>query len=379
MLSGDTMKILIVSEIVAGRGHQKAAESIAKAINRIKPISDVKIVNLIGKMSKRLEYIVEVIYMKMITKTPKVWGWIHQRDSFFSLIFKKIISLVMVENLKKILETEKPNYVIATHASGLGALSKLREKYNYKIAAVFTDYQINQFWIHPKIDLYFVGHEDFKNRLINEFNISEKKIHVSGIPIDPQFSIENKKETLQSNPTDLSAKFNVLVMGGGLGLGGIKEVIFSLNLLVDIPINIIVVTGSNQKLFNDLNRIVSQLNISVQLLGYIEDMSKLMKHSNVLITKPGGLTISEALVIPVPMILFNPIPGQEEENSRFLIKHKAAIRADKIEEINDMISDLYRNKVLYESLKQNQLKIAKPNASLLIAQTICNEKNFLPH
>lgn len=363
------MKILIFTEVIAGKGHEKAAQSIAKAINRLDCSHDVKIVNLLSIINKSLEKILELTYMTMIKNFPRLWGLIHEKESRFSFLFKDIIANVLLKKLKKYIEQEKPELIITTHASGLGALSKLKEKYIFCLAAVFTDYQINSFWVQEHIDYYFVAHDEFKQKLIEKYNVDPRKIIISGIPIDPIFS---HKAVKRDEETKNRKSFQLLIMGGGLGFGGIKEIIYSLDQLKNIPISINVLAGTNKKLYSELSQIKSKLGFTIQIFKYVDNIYPLMKNSDLIISKPGGLTVSEALTIPVPILIYKPIPGQEEQNAKFLMKKKSAIRVNQIKYIPYWIQYLYTNPKLHIKLMENEQKIAKPNSSIYISETLLN-------
>ncbi|OEF99605.1 hypothetical protein BHF71_08255 [Vulcanibacillus modesticaldus] len=365
------MKILIVTESMAGKGHYKAAESIAKSIESSKISHEVKIVNLLPIVSKNLEQIVKVIYMTILKKIPKLWGWMHQRESKFALYFKKIIAYIMIIRLKRFIEIEKPELIIATHASGLTALSMLKTKNKYRLAAVFTDYQVNSFWVDKNIDYYFVAHQEFKTKLIEEYQVNPSKVFVSGIPIDPIFFYSTKRSKIFL--ADLKKKFRILIMGGGFGLGSIKEIICSLNLVKDVPISITVVTGMNQQLFRELSLLKSTLNVPLKVLKYQEDVFTLMKNNDLLISKAGGLTISEALSVPIPILIYRPLPGQEEKNSKFLIKMKSVIRISRLEDIQYWTKYLYYHPNFYLKLIQQEQKIAKPDSAIYISNILLNQ------
>ena len=364
------MKILIVTEIIAGNGHYKAAVNLKKAFLNNDTQNKVEIITIISLLSKTIEKIISHIYLALITSQPKLWGWIYRKESKFSLVFRNVIAILLVHGLQKYIIEQKPEVVIATHASGLGALSLLKKNHHFKLGAAFTDFNINSFWVNKDIDYYFVGHPLLKEQLVQKYKINSNKIYVTGIPIDPHFS-STKNVPLQVKQRK---PFSVLIMGGGLGLGGIKEIVESLSTLqIDAPFSLRVITGTNQKLFDQLLKIKKQLPYKMELYQYVEDVKSLMADSQLIITKAGGLTTSEALSIPIPILLYRPLPGQEEKNTRFLLKHHAAILTNTPEMVSYWIKYLHQNQKLYLKLKDHAKRIAKPNASQLIVQVIENE------
>ncbi|WP_339063525.1 MGDG synthase family glycosyltransferase [Tepidibacillus marianensis] len=359
------MKILLVTEVIAGNGHHKAAESLLKEIKRRNPEHEVKIVHLLEVWSKSIAQWAQKIYLSIILKRPKVWAWAYRKESNFAFVFKQIIAYLMYIKLDRFLKKEKPDLIIATHASGLTALSKLKKRYHFKLAAVFTDYHINNFWIQNNMDYYFVGHEELKRRLIEQFSLDPNQIINSGIPIDPVFNDLYFQERNQEDHY-----FRILVMGGGLGIGSIQEIVNSFKNVGHVSVSVYVVTGRNKKLYQELTDLAPLLPFPIEVFSYVEELYPMMKSSHLVITKPGGLTISEALSASIPILIVQPIPGQEEYNARFLIRNRSAIRIQNIAEIPYWVEYLYQHPGLYKKIQAHQTKIARPNSSSVIIESL---------
>lgn len=358
------MKILIVTETIAGKGHEKAAKALEKAIISSDRSHEVKVVSLLEVFSKAVERFLRNIYMAMIKQTPGIWGWMYNKEQNFGVVFKDFIAKVMLIKLNNYLKYEQPDIIIATHASCLGSLSKLKERYRFSLAVAFTDFQINSFWIYKNIDYYFVPHEEFKQRLLAK-QVEANKIYITGIPIDPAFS---EKEYIEDQYP--LATFNILIMGGGLGLGGIKEVIISLAEIKDIPIAVEIIAGTNQRLFVELTNLKEGLNIPLTIHQYVDTIHPLMAKAHLLISKPGGLTVSEALSIQTPILVYKPLPGQEEQNVKFLLKYKTAIKVTELKYINYWVTYLYNHPKFYKKLQTREQAISKPNSARTIIEII---------
>lgn len=357
------MKILIFTEEIAGRGHTKAALSLVEAFEKQNINYDIQIASVFSMFNERFKNIISYIYLVLIKKTPNMWRIVHNRHSNFSLFIKKIIGYFFKPRLNKFLEKENPDIIIATHACGLEALSQLKRKYNYSLIAVFTDFQVNSYWICDGIDNYFVPHVDIKNRIIENYQINPEKIFVSGIPISATFSDQVVQQTYENIKLAGVSSYSILVMGGGLGLGKIEEIIFLLTEIKTIRIILSVVTGENTKLYQELLLLKSQIDIDLNIYGYCKDIKNLMINNDILITKPGGLTISEALAVQIPIILYKPIPGQEEYNANFLVRNNAAIRVNNINKLKYSVEYLCNDAKLIDEMKYQQQKLAKSNAA----------------
>ncbi|MGD9679040.1 MAG: glycosyltransferase [Vulcanibacillus sp.] len=368
------MKVLIVTEVIAGLGHLKAAKSLEKVFKLSYPNYEIKIEYSLSIFNKNIEKIVSFIYYNLIFYTPRLWGYIHHKESQKSSISKKIISYILIPRLSKFIKKEKPELVIATHACGLGALSILKEKHCFCLAAVFTDYQVNNYWVNKNIDYYFVPHKELKNELTIRYKVNPKIIFDTGIPIDPIFSKKNK---VKKNKCFLTGRNNIklLIMGGGLGIGKIKELILLLNNLNTVSIYLTVITGANNLLYQELIKLKSKLDIPINIYEYSNNICYEMKKNDLLISKPGGLTISEALSTQIPIIIYDSLPGQEEENAKFLLKMKSAIRVKEIKEIPCLIKYLYNNPKTIQKIMDYQFRIAKPNSSAEIIKILGNNLN----
>lgn len=357
------LRIIIFTEEIAGNGHTKAAETIGEVCKNQYIDADVQIVTIFSLFNKHFERMISHIYFLMIKNVPSLWRILHNKESRFSILSKKLIAYFIKPKLNRFLKNQNVQLIITTHASGLEALSLLKLKYNFTLATVFTDFQVNSYWICTGIDNYFVPHQEQKDLLISKYNIKSEKIIVSGIPISSNFS--KQIEYMKSN-----SNFNILIMGGSLGLGKIKEIIISLDKIKVIPLSLTVVTGKNTVLYEELLKLKSQIEISLLVYGYCEQVYKLMKESDLLISKPGGLTISEALAVQLPLLIYKPIPGQEEHNANFLIKNNAAIRIDNFDKLTYWVEYLYNNPQFCKDMKYQQKKLAKPNSAHDIAKKI---------
>ena len=362
------MKILIVTETIGGKGHEKAAQSVAEALRKLEAGCTITQVSLLAIASKSIERLLRFVYMAIIKRFPALWRWMYQRESGFAFLFKQLIARMLASRLRSFFNDEKPDLVIATHAAGLVALARLKEEKGFNLAVIFTDFQVNSFWINQQVDYYFVAHGQFKESLVNKYGIAREKVFITGIPINQDFA-KTSGLSLNSNNSRIN-HFNILIMGGGLGLGGIEEIIDSLNKLVFLPIRITVVTGTNSKLFLEIRKLQEKNAIPLRVFRYVESIHLLLRESDLLITKAGGLTISEALATATPILIYKPIPGQEERNVAFLLKAKAAIRVNSLEYLVYWVQYLYSHPAVYQKLRYREQLIAKPNAARNIAEVL---------
>ncbi len=170
----------------------------------------------------------------------------------------------------------------------------------------------------------------------------------------------------------------VLIMGGSHGLGPIKKIIKYLE-KANIEFQEVIVTGINRKLLRYLKNKCRRCRKPIKVYGYVDNIDELMAVSDLIITKPGGVTVSEALARGLPMLILKPIPGQEESNTLYLTKHAAAIKLSQENQVNAMVEDLFLNPAKLSALSRVALKMGKPASSLDIARflfDLCNKNNF---
>jgi processive 1,2-diacylglycerol beta-glucosyltransferase len=194
-------------------------------------------------------------------------------------------------------------------------------------------------------------------------------IKALGIPFDPKFNQPNNPEAIFHKLKLSPLLPTILIMGGGQGLGPIKTIIKSLEKLSS-SIQEIIVTGSNKKLYNSLKRKIKKYKNKILLFGYADNINELMAISNIIISKPGGVTSAEALAKHLPMIIVKPIPGQEVNNTAYLTEKEAAIKIDDPKKTNLIIEDLLSHPAKLGHLRESASRISKPNASLDIARLL---------
>jgi processive 1,2-diacylglycerol beta-glucosyltransferase len=158
-------------------------------------------------------------------------------------------------------------------------------------------------------------------------------------------------------------------MGGGQGLGPIKTILRSLG-KIKLNFQEIIVAGVNRKLYKYLKKKVTKYRKKASVLGYVDNINELMSISDIIITKPGGITTAEALAQRLPMVIVKPLPGQEANNTEYLIRKQAAIKVDQPRDIRSVIEDLLKHPDKLDALKEAARQISKPNASLDTARLI---------
>ena len=369
------MKVLLLYAKV-GNGHLKAAESIKAALEEIDETIEIEYEDGLEYSSQLTNKLIVKGYASLARSMPKVWGTIYARSDKQDLNtigeINKMVNKALTIRLKKMLRIRKPDIIISTHPfiSHMCAYLKRKGKTSAKIISVITDYGIHNMWLEENkyIDRLMVATNEMKNDCIREYNVEQDKILVTGIPVDRKFSQSfDKQQILKELGLSYNKTTLLFFAGGGLGLGKSEEVFDEL-LSSQYDFQIIAVTGKNEKQKARFDKIASASNKGITVLGYTDKVPELMYASDFVITKPGGLTSTECLAMAKPMIIINPIPGQEEQNSIYFTNNGIALRTYKNEPIEHVLDIVINNKKRVEQMIEMCKVIGKPNASYDIAE-----------
>ena len=375
------MKVLILYATYGG-GYLSAAKAIEEAINKNYPNYKVKMVDFMQSINKVINNLTVKAYSDMAKKMPKAWGLVYRASRKGPVAeISKLSNKLLVRKMLSIIKTEKPDVIISTHpfSSQMCATLKKHGKINVSLNNILTDFKYHEQWLikHQYADKFFVSNEKMKEDLIS-YGISEKKIYVTGIPISQRFLKKyNKEEVLKQFNLKNNLKTIILFAGGKLGLAR-KNIFMYLEEICKIANNfqIVAISGKNQKIYNKFLEIAEKSNNkeNIKIIEYTDKVPELMSISDLVITKPGGITASESLASHVPMLVINPIPGQETENAEFLEENNLALWVRKDEDILEILKNI-TNEITLEKLKENTKRFSKANAANEICKIIFEKNN----
>ncbi len=338
-----------------GSGHRSAAQAIYHCLKRNYPEFNVALVDILEHTNLLFANLYSRGYSLLVTHLRFIWAIGYYLSSFkYICYFFNFICRLNCFRFINLLEKLQPEIVLATHffPAEVVAYLKKKERINSRFVTVMTDLSLHTFWLFENCDDYIAGLDYTRNRLIDR-GISQNKIRVMGVPIDSRFLNEaqgcKKKE-----------HFTALLVTGSFGFSLIEKVVDMLY----SEINFIVVCGNNQRLYDRLER---KRHTGVGLFGFTDQMPKLMSQADIIITKPGGLTIAEALAMQLPLVFVGSIPGQETENAQILESCGCAINAKNLESLKDIIINLKSHPERLDLMRANIEKIRKPHA----AEEIC--------
>jgi len=218
------------------------------------------------------------------------------------------------------------------------------------------------------VDKYIVAADSVKEGFVNA-GVDSKRIDVLGIPIRSQFMRLLSKEQARSKLNLSLSKFTVLVMGGGLGVGPIKDVVLDLQDLSQ-ECQIIVVCGHNKILYNELDNLKRSFTKHTTVLGFSHNIDILMAASDIMISKVGGVSASESLSRGLPIICLKPIPGQEMGNAQFLFDERIGFRAKDVSMISPIIEGFLRNKIKQVEISHKAKLLSRPDSAINIVKLV---------
>lgn len=372
------MKKILIFYASFGGGHLSAAKAIENYLIENFTDVNVELIDCMKYVNKTIEKISTTAYKEMAKKAPWIWGKIYNdaQKGPIAHISSKANS-VMAIKLLKLLREKNPEIIISTHPFGSQMCTYLKRKgkISAKIATILTDFKSHDQWLigADYTDFFFVSNSDMQKQLMKK-NIDESKIIISGIPVKKEFSTNYDKSKILNELNFSKDKKTILFFGGGeFGLGKKTTLDIFSYLATKFPnIQIIAISGKNQnmkKSFEEISKKTNREN-DIKIFEFSNKISEYMNIAHLVITKPGGLTTSEALVSHLPMVIINPIPGQEEENAEFLENKKVAKWLRKDDDINFILDILLNDDTVINNLKENTYSLAKPNATKNICDII---------
>lgn len=369
-------RVLILS-VSAGMGHLQAAQAIKKAFQEIKPEVEVTILDTFRYINPFLDKVIFGTYIEMLKITPIVYGYLYylaEKGQPLSGVGKeelnRLFNKLAAPKLVRLLNSLKPQVVVCTHPFPAGILDQLKQQGSLDslVVATLTDFTVHSFWVFSGVDLFTVAAPELRAPF-REYGISLERVHPLGIPIDTSFSRPGDRATVHRQLGFKQDLPTALIVGGGLGMGPLADIVKALGNYSG-TLQLIVVTGNNDSLRVRLERMLVTLKNPVKVLGFAENIPELMAAADFLVGKAGGLTCAEALARGLPVFIVDPLPGQEVRNAAFLTGQGAAIQVNNVKELVHKVDAALRGNGLLEEMAKNARRLGKPLAAHDIARLI---------
>jgi processive 1,2-diacylglycerol beta-glucosyltransferase len=318
--------VLILSSAI-GSGHMRASAAVVRGVALLDPERTCSIVDFPHEVSPGIERLLRDAYLESLKLWPTAYGRLYQSSGTGQQgSYMNYIQTAGIRTLERLVSSTGAQTLVAPHFYGAGVLGAYKEQNPEMFSAVvLTDYVPHPIGVPLNLDLYIVA-DDAAAEVVAKLGVPEERIHPTGIPIDPIFEEPvdpgpARKEILNLGDDDLPI---VLVMGGGLGGGELEEAV-SLLLGASEAMHLVVLCGSNERTRTRLEGIAERGGHEATFLAFTDRVRELMAAGSALVTKPGGMSCTEALASRLPQVLYHPIPGQEEDNAAAIVRYGAGV------------------------------------------------------
>lgn len=351
----------------AGHGHEMAAKAVEERCRTEMLGADIRLVDALTFTRPIFGPSYKGSYLWLIQHAPMVWGFFYALldiAPIYALVkpLRRLVNGFMARPLEKMLLEFKPDVIVATHFLSLEVVSHLKRtgKLDTFFITVITDFRPHTFWLEREVEAYAVAAPETREELIRR-GVPGSKIHVTGIPVTQKFSKREDRQKLFDEWAFDKNILTVLVTSGGAGIGSLQCVTKGLYALTP-PLQILVACGTNRALFEEMRSWAADKK-RVKIFGFVNFMEKLMDAADAVIGKGGGLTISESLCKGRPMVLFQPVPGQETRNADLLHRHGAALIAHSPEEVVDRMREMTQDRARFEVFRAAATALGRPDSA----------------
>ncbi len=369
-------KRVLIMSAGAGTGHIKAAEALEKSFAADGRVAEVINNDALQYTNKLFRDFYSSFYLSLVRSAPNFLGWWYKTsdEPWHTERMRHMIDRLNTKPLVRFIREFDPHITVCTHYMPAGIISHLiaTQQLQSRLSIVVTDFDFHAMWLSRSFHRYFVAIDETRAHL-EMLGIPSERITVSGIPIDPIFQLpinhEEERLRLGLNPE----KPVLLLSAGAFGVGP-TEFMVERMLNLNSDAQTVVICGRNDVLKQRILQLVGSRSSRFKVLGYTDEMHKLMKMADIFIGKPGGMTTSEAIACGLPMCVVSPIPGQEERNSDHLLEEGIAVKCNDLTTLPFKLERLLEDPDRLTRMKANALRFAKPTASATIVDTLLEDR-----
>jgi processive 1,2-diacylglycerol beta-glucosyltransferase len=358
-----------------GTGHKRAAEALATAFTRRQP-GEVRVEDVLDHTPLLFRVAYARSYLELTDRAPLVWGYFYTQTNAdpnlaeFTNNVRRLVESIGTTGLRDVLRAFMPEVIICTHFLPMELLVRYKRNAQLPqpIYCVVTDFAAHTFWTYTEIDGYFVADEQTRDQLIAR-GVTASQISVSGIPVDPGVA-EPKDRLGVRKLRGLPAEGHVITLfGGGVDDDHVRMIVQGLR-RSDVEGTLLVVAGRNQTLVDNLSDLSSTPRLKIRVHGYIDYVDDLIVASDLVVTKAGGLIVSEVLARGVPLVVIDPIPGQEEWNADFVVSSGSGAQLRMAESVPATVQRLLSQPYLLAEMGAAARKAGRPRAAGDIAERV---------
>jgi processive 1,2-diacylglycerol beta-glucosyltransferase len=327
------MSKLLILSVSAGNGHVRAAQALQATASTLPGFTQASHIDAMQHVSTSFRKVYTSGYLQLINHYPELWSFVHQQTDSTpqtapSQRLRRLIERLSSSDLRRVVRAERPDAIVCTHflPAELLAREQDKQRLDCPIWVQVTDYDLHSMWLVKGLAGYFAATEEVGHRM-RARGLPADRIHVTGIPVMPAFS---QPEAAELDRLRCRAGLGlaadrpvVLIVSGGAGVGDLPTMAGKLLALAD-DFQLVAVAGRNEAARLALEALARRHPGRLLAIGFTNEMQTLMAAADLVVTKPGGLTVSECLAVGRPMLLVSPIPGQEEHNAGYLMEEGAA-------------------------------------------------------
>ncbi len=364
------MKVLIMS-VTAGEGHNSTAKAMRNEFDRCGV--DCEVLDTINYVSPVIATFIADGYLFITEKAKYAYQLGYELAEKRKNILKdyapmELLNMIFTDELRAVFQGDRFDAVVFTHPFAGMMLSMMKKKYNLTIPTVgiLTDFTFHPYWENCTRNDYVV----IPDRMLCFQGLRKgfraEQLLPLGIPINPKFSVKTEKtEARRALGLDFDeSKRMILVMGGSMGYGNIAETVKRIDTLeIERDFHIYVVCGNNEEARKDVLALEGSMKHGMTVVGFVDNIPTVMDAADCIVTKPGGLTTSESLAKGLPMVIVNPIPGQEQRNTEFLVNRGTAVVATKACPIEECLYGLLASDARLDAMVRCVKELAKPSSS----------------
>lgn len=371
------MRVLIVSAS-AGAGHVRAAEALEEAARDLHPGAEVHTVDVLAFTGAAYRRMYGAGYLKLVNRVPALWGALYRasdvvRRQRVQDRFVRAFDMVEFAAFRAFVRELAPDAMLATHFLPCQVLAPYRAEGRdaFPLGVALTDYDAHAFWVQPTADRFFVASDEVREVLAGR-GIDRGRIVVTGIPVRRAFAAPHDREALRAKHGLAPDVPVVLVTAGGAGVGAFEATVETV--LSGPPVQVLAMAGRNEALRRRLQALPVPSGSALLPFGFVEAMDELMAAADLMVAKSGGLTTAEALALGVPMIVRDPIPGQEERNADYLLEAGAGVKASGLDSLRYKLRTLLTDPARLARMRDAALAVARPHAALDIVAAMLRRR-----
>ncbi|MHB1505789.1 MAG: MGDG synthase family glycosyltransferase [Sulfobacillus sp.] len=369
--AGNDGRALFLSATM-GAGHQRAAEALAEAFRRLAPAVTTREIDFFEQLSPAMNNLIRWMYIVSVRHLPSIWNTFYQGTSRVrpDSAVQGFLNSLGREKLLDTVHREHPKVLINTFPTPAGVISSLRlgGRLTTPNVCVVTDHTVHSQWIHPAVDRYYVGSEAVRQGMVAR-GVSADQILATGIPVHPSFADPVDVAGVRAR-LGLGSEPVVVLMAGAYGMiGGFAEVIDQV-VTRGPAVTYLALTGHDQALAEALKEVASRAPNRLVTQGYLSETWDVMRIADILVSKAGGLTTSEAMACGLPMAIFRPIPGQEMANVRLVLDEGAGFWATTVDALVEGLHRFFSQAGEREQMRQAASRAGRPQAAADIVQDL---------